>query len=417
MRPGALAGVLAGLTLALAGCQEDAPPQVEYRPPIVTVSRPIEREVTEYAEFTGRIEAVETVEVRPRVGGYLERIFFTDGQDVKEGDLLFLIDPRTYQAELDRARAQLAQAQATERQQRVELERVKQLSQRNAAAPIELDRAIATHEGAVANVAAAQAQVEAAKLNMEFTRVTAPISGRISRNYVDVGNLVQGGMGTATLLTTIVSHDPVYVYFDVDEQTVLQIRKAIQEGRMKSYREGEMPVFIGLMSDQGFPLRGRVDFVENQINPATGTLRVRAILPNPDQVISPGMFARVRLNLGPPHPAILVADRAIASDQGQKYVLTVNAENKVVYQRVETGRSENGLRIIKSGLDANTWVITNGLQRVRPGVVVQPEPADMLSFVPAPQSLPAGPAPATATTPTTMPTTVPASTRPDGARP
>ncbi len=376
----------------LSGCARKTPAAVPPPPPVVTVAQPVVREVTDYDEFPGRVEALKSVDIRARVGGYLDRIFFQPGADVKEGDVLFQIDPRPFQANLDQAKAQLAQAQAALREREIEASRLTELLKTQAASPIETDRALAQRDAARAAVQAAQAAVEQAQLDLDYSTVKAPVSGRVSRNYVDVGNLVIGGQGQPTLLTRIVTLDPIYAYFNVDEQTVLRVRSSILQGEMKNYQETTIPVYLGLASDEGFPMKGRIDFVENRLDPETGTLTVRAIFDNKGtgivRMLSPGMFARIRLQIGVPYTAVLVPERALGSDQGQRYLLVVDEKNVVEHRSVKMGSLHDGLRVIEKGLSPHEWVITHGLQRVRPGLVVEPRRTSSLDTQPA-QTAPA----------------------------
>lgn len=369
-------GMILGLLLASnPACRRSttAPPQT--RPTIVTVSQPVQQDVTDFVDFTARTEAIESVDVRPRVSGYLDKILFTSGSDIKKGDLLFEIDRRPYKAALDLALANLKVAEVTLHQAGIEFARLDDLLKAESATQLEWDRQASLKAASEAQVAAAQASVEEAQLNYDWTLVHAPISGRISRNYVDAGNLVQSG----TLLTSIVNSNPIYAYMDVDERTMLTYQKAVREGKLKSARAGEnhVPVFMGLALDKGFPHTGRIDFAENKVDPNTGTVRVRAEFPNPDSIIAPGLFARVRLPLGEPAPALLVSERAIGVDQGQRFLFVVNAKNVVEYRTIEVGPLNDGLRVIANGIKADEWVIVNGLQRVRPGVTVDPQKIDM----------------------------------------
>lgn len=363
-------------------------------PPMVTVSHPIMREVVDYDDFTGRVQAIESVDVRARVGGYLEKIFFTPGDMVEKDQVLFQIDPKPSQATLDQARAQLAQAQAALKERQIEVSRLEQLLKTQSASPIESERATAQRDAAKAMVQAAAATVEQAQLNLDYTRVTAPIAGQISRNYVDVGNLIMA-QGQSSMMTMIVAMDPIYAYFDVDEQTVLRIRERIRQGQMKSYKDAKIPVWLGLSTEEGYPHVGRIDFVENRLNPETGTLNVRAVYDNRDGMLSPGLFARIRLQVGAPYQALMVPERALGSDQGLRYVLVVDDKNVVEFRPVKVGRLHEGLRVITQGLSETERIITNGLLRVRPGVTVTPQEQpipEAASTASHPASAPGGPA-------------------------
>jgi len=293
---------------------------------------------------------------------------------VKKGDLLFQIDPRTFQAVLDQAKGQVAQWEATLARAEADVARNERLLPKGAASQRDLDTAVADQGQARAAIQSARAAVARAALDLEFTKVTAPISGRISRYLITEGNLV---IADTTLLTTIVSVDPMYAYFDVDEHTVLRVRQLIREGKAQSVRDGEVRVLLGLANEKGYPHQGTINFVDNQVNPQTGTLRLRGVFPNDDLTLSPGFFARVRVFSGRPHPALLVTDRAIDTDQGQKILYVVNDKNEVVSRPISMGALHDGLRVIEEGLKPGERVIVNGLLQVRPGITVEPKLVDM----------------------------------------
>jgi RND family efflux transporter MFP subunit len=342
------------------------------------VSYPVAQDVTDYANFTGRTAAVDSVEVRARVWGYLDKVNFKEGALVKKDDTLFEIDPRVYQADLARAEGTVAQYEARVRRLERDYQRVKNLWARRAVGQEEYDRYEGDYREAAASLDVARANRDLAALNLVYTKVKAPVSGRVSRYVVTVGNLIQSGdQNGGTLLTTLVSVDPMYVYFDVDERTVLRVRQLIREGKARSARETEWPVALGLATEEGFPHQGTINFVDNQVNPKTGTLRVRGVFPNQDEALSPGLFARVRVPIGPAHPALLVAVRALDTDQGQKVLYVVNDKNEVVSRPVRLGALHDGLREITAGLNPGERVIVNGLQHIRPGVTVTPRPVDM----------------------------------------
>jgi RND family efflux transporter MFP subunit len=373
----------AGLGLAgmmLAGCGDATPALAPSEPPVVTVSQPLEKEITDYDQYTGRLEAAETVEVRARVRGELKKIHFKDGTLVKAGDPLFDLDPRTYKAALDAAVAKKDIAEAQLKLADTELDRNRALLARDAAAARDVEAWLAKKGVATGEVEAAKAEIDRTKLDVEFTQIKAPIAGKISRAQVTTGNLINAGGGD-TLLTTIVSVDPIYVYFDVDERS-LQLyreRRAKELGK-KSKEVPAIPVFLGLITDgDRFPREGVIDFAENKLNPATGTIRVRGVFANKDGQLTPGQFARIRLPVGEKYKGLLVIDSAIGIDQGQKYLLIVNKENKAEYRPVTPGRSEGGLTIFPpgAGLNPGEWVIVNGVQRVRPGIEVKPERVPM----------------------------------------
>ncbi|MDB5310085.1 MAG: family efflux transporter, subunit [Gemmataceae bacterium] len=377
----ALAGrlLVIGLGLVAAGCaRPPVPPATS--PTVVTVSHPVERTVTDHADFTGRTAAVESVEVRARGFGYLEKINFKEGALVEKGDVLFEIDPRTYQTALAQAEGNLASMQARLRRLDADLTRVREASSRGAGSQQDFDKVMGDRGEAEASLGALRAAVEQARLDLHFTKVIAPVSGRVSRALVTVGNLISSGQTGGTVLTTIVSVNPVYAYFDVDELTLLKARAArasAQSGNGPAATTSERPVFMALATEDGFPRRGTLDFVDNQLNPKTGTLRVRAVFANPDGSLTPGLFVRVRIPVGDPHPALLVTDRAVETNQGQKLVYVVDEKNEVVSRPVRLGASHDGLRAVEAGLKPGERVIVNGLQRVRPGVVVDPKPVGM----------------------------------------
>ncbi len=362
--------------MLLAACkgQQAAPPP----PPKVTVSKPLEREVLEWDEYTGRLEAVDSVDVRARVSGYLQSIHFTDGQIVKEGDLLFVIDPRPYQASLDRADAELKLAQARLSLAKNALARAKNLLSARAISEEEADTRASDEKVAAATVQQAEAAINAAKLDVEFTQVRAPISGLISRKYVTEGNLINGGTG-GTLLTTIVSLNPIYCYFDADEQSFLKYNRMGLEGLRPDTRTEESPAYLELADETGYPHKGYVDFLDNRVDMQTGTIRGRGVFENPGDILTPGLFARLKIVGSAPYEAILLPDEAVGSDQSQKYVLVVNPETKVVeYKQVQLGPIINGFRVIRSGVKPGDLVIVKGMQRVMPGAVVDPVEEDLV---------------------------------------
>jgi RND family efflux transporter MFP subunit len=362
----------------LAGCAKAPSESPAPAPTSVAVSSPVERYVTDYADFTGRVAAVDSVEVRAHVWGYLDKVNFKEGALVRKGDVLFELDPRPYQAMLDQAKAKVAQDEAQLTYDEAEYQRNLRLVGTGSVSRSDLDKSSAARGVDIANVAADKAAVVSRKLDLEYTKVLAPVSGRVSRYVVTVGNLIQSGdQNGGTLLTTIVSVDPMYAYFDVDEHTVLRVRRLIREGKAKFAHDGELPVRLGLANEDGYPHQGTINFVDNQVNPKTGTLRVRGVFPNADEALSPGYFARVRVPIGFPHQAVLVSDRALDTDQGQKVVYVVDKDNKVVSRPVRLGALHDGLRVITDGVKPSEWVIVKGLQQVRPGSTVEPELIDM----------------------------------------
>jgi RND family efflux transporter MFP subunit len=366
------------LAAALGGCEQPATAPSE--PPVVSVSLPVRREVTDYRQFTGRTQAPETVEVRARVTGYLEKMPFKEGEEVKKGDLLFEIDPRPYKAEWDRLEAQVKLAEARYRLAGADYARAQKASRGSSGAVSrqELETYRSKEIEARESVGAAKANAEGAKLNLNFCTIKSPLSGKVSRYNYTIGNLVNADQ---TVLTNIVSQDPMYAYFDVDERTMLLVQDLIREGKVKASRETEYPVAIGLANEKGFPHQGLINFVDNQVNAGTGTLRVRGVFANPAvndlRTLSPGLFVRVRLPIGNPHPALLVADQAVGTDQGQKILYVVNAKNEVVSRPVTLGAVHDGLREVLAGLSPNERVIVDGLQRVRPGLTVEPRVVPM----------------------------------------
>jgi RND family efflux transporter MFP subunit len=358
--------------LALYGCgksgSQAAPP-----PPQVSVASVLEKRVKDWDEFTGRLQAVETVEIRPRVSGYIDKVAFAEGSQVKRGTLLFVIDPRPYQAEYDRAAADVKRFKTALDLGRIELVRVQRLKESGAVSEEELDTRKSTVAQAEANVAGSQAALESASLNLNFTRVTSPIDGRVSRAEVTRGNLVTGGSNGGTLLSSVVSMDPIYLYFDADEQSYLRYMQMARSGERPSSREAGNPVQVGLADEEGFPHAGTMDFVDNQLNPQTGTIRARAVLQNKEGQFTPGLFARVQLLGSGEYSAILIEDRAVNTDQSQKYVLLLGANNLIEYRKVKLGRVIDGLRVVREGLKSGDVIVVNGAQRVHPGVTVTPQ--------------------------------------------
>jgi multidrug efflux system membrane fusion protein len=337
--------------------------------------------VTDYVDYTGRTDAVESVGIRARVTGYIDRIPFKEGAEVKKDDILFEIDPRPYKAQLDQAQGQVELNQASLKLAEITYERDKPLAAKAAVTQQQLDQDKAAVDEAKARIKAAQAAVEVYKLNLEFCTVKSPISGMVSRYYYTPGNLV---IQDQTLLTTVVSLDPMYAYFDMDEPTLLRVKRAINEGRIKVPREGsDIPVLMGLQGEDGYSHHGSFSFINNVINPSTGTIAVRGVFPNPRpehgaRLLVPGMFVRIRLPIGQPHRALLVIDRAVGFDQGLKFAYVVNQEKKIEYRRVTTGPlQDDGLRVIEDGLRSGDWVVTGGLQQVRPRMEVSPDEMPM----------------------------------------
>lgn len=386
--------LLMGLSLALvlvAGCApqaaSSAPGAPKVKPPEVFVALPSEEIVTETEEFTGRTLSVEMVDMRSRVTGYLNKVYFKDGGEVKKGDLLVEVDPRSYQAEVDKAKAATAQSRARADRLSNQLIRARKLIEKKTISQEDFDLAESDHKEALAALDAAMASEQAAELDLSFTKITSPLDGQISRRLVDEGNLVKAD---DTSLAIIVSLDPIYAYFDVDERTMLRIRRLIQQGKIKSAREQETTVRIGLADEEGFPLEGTINFIDNQVDATTGTLRLRAKVENASRFLSPGMFVRVQVPIGAPHPAVLVREEALGADQGQRFVYVVNDKDEIAYRRVTVGMSLGNRRVIESGLELTERVVVTGLQRVRPGIKVAPKPFEL------PSDAAAEPAPAKA---------------------
>jgi RND family efflux transporter MFP subunit len=345
-------------------------------PPAVTVAKPLVKELREWSDFTGQFEARESVEVRPRVSGYLESVNFKDGQLVKKGDLLFVIEPRPYEIALETAKTQVAQAEAQLQLADAQLARTAQLRKNDYATQETYDERAAQVNIAKATRDAASAAVDQAQLNLDYTRVTAPVSGRVGRHEVSVGNLIVGGTGETTLLTTIVSLDPIWLTFNVSEGDGMTYKRLQQKGEVQSARDLGNPVAVqGQLTDEkDWPLKGDIDFVDNQYARSSGTIRVRASFPNPDLFITPGQFGRVRVPMSPLRPTLLVPDAAVVTDQSVKMLFTVAPDGTVVPKPVELGSvTEGNLRIVRSGITKDDTIIISGLLRARPGQKVTPE--------------------------------------------
>jgi multidrug efflux system membrane fusion protein len=345
-------------------------------PPTVSIVQPVAREVVEWDDYIGRLESPATVEVRARVSGYLEKVHFKEGKEVKKGDVLVTIDPRPYQAELDRAEAEFDRAQSQAELANSEAERAKRLILTKAISEEDFDTKTRTYASALAAARSAKAALAAAKLNLEFTEIRSPIDGRISRALVTEGNLISGGVSGAgaTLLTTVVSLDPLYLYSDADERAILKYLKLRREGKRVSARDVEIPAEMALADETDFPHKGYIDFVDNRIDPNTGTLRARGVFSNADHSLSPGFFGRIRIPGSGKYPALLIPDRALGSDQSVKFVYVVNAEKKIEFRPVTLGPMVDGLRVVKEGLKPGEQIVVEGLLRVRPGAVVEAKP-------------------------------------------
>lgn len=381
--PASIRPILATLLVAAAGCakQSDpaaspaggAPPAME-----ISVATVPERDITEWDEYTGRLEAVETVEIRPQVGGILQQVNFEEGRDVRKGDVLFVIDPRPYQAEFDRAEAQVEQARTAATLAEADLARAGKLVATRAISQEEYDSRTAARVSALAAVKAAEAAVEVTRLNLSYTRVISPIDGRVGRAEVTLGNLVTGGQtGQATRLTTVVSLSPMYVYFEAAEQNYLKYMDLARSGQRPLSREHANPVHMAVGNETEFKHQGYMDFVDNRVDAATGTLLGRAVFPNPDRFLVPGMFVRVRLIGTSKYKGALINDRAIMTDQDRRFVLVVGEGDRLEYRAITTGPMIDGLRVVREGLKPGERIIVNGLQRVRPGMVVKPRMVPM----------------------------------------
>ena len=374
-----LSAVALPAALLLISCSppKPAPPPVTK----VTVSQPRLTTVTNWDEYPGHIEAVEMVELRPRVSGYIESIHFEDGSEVKAGDLLFVIDPKPYQAELDRAQAERRQAETRLDLAKNDLQRADGLRGSKAISEEEYDSRSKAVREAEATLAAARAAETVARLNLDYTRITAPIAGKIGRRLVTAGNLVQlqGSSGAGTPLATIVSLDPIYCYFDVEEGAFLKYRTNAQHGGVAEVNTEGLACELGLVNEDGFAHRGRLDFFDNQVNPQTGTIRLRAVFSNPDRTLVPGMFANLRILAGAPEQALVVPDVAVLSDQGYKYIYVVDAESKVQPRSIDIGRAHGPSREVKKGLTAEDRVVVNGLVMLRPGGKVEVQTNDSVA--------------------------------------
>lgn len=408
---------------SIAGCSRKSspggpssgPPSEDVERPIVLVATPVKREVVEWAEFTGRLQAVDFVEIRSRVSGYLKSVEFQEGQLIEAGDLLFVVDPRPFEAALETCKANLEEAKARAEQAEAQLatavadkltaesnleftnsefDRQKTLLQRNAGSQSEFDRtrneyttakaqvqgadaAIASSRAAIttakATIVTAQAAVNEAQLNLDYTRITAPVAGRTSRRNVTEGNLISGGNDQSVVLTTIVSLDPIYMLFDASEQQVLRFQRLILQGARESARDVTYPAYMRLEDEIGFPHVGKLDFIDNRFDPDTATMTARAIFENGDGILTPGMFGKLRIAEKPASDSLLVPDAAVGTDQSDQFVYVVDANGTVTMRHIETGSMAFGLRIVRKGLKGDDQIIVGGIQRIRPGVQVTAE--------------------------------------------
>ena len=356
-----LAAIGVFLLYSNAGHSRAKPAAAQPALPEVQVAEVIHRPLREWQEFSGRLQAPNTVELRPRVSGYIDRVAFTDGARVKKGQLLFQIDPRPFQAEVERLVAERTRSVSDLELAKANRARAERLISAHAISREEYERQVAAEASAQGALGSIDASLQEARLNREFTEVRAPIDGHVSRAIITAGNLVT----SASLLTTLVSDDPVYVYFDTDEQTYLRYAKAKQTQAHAS--SGVSDIYIGLVDEDGYPHPAQLDFIDNQVDATTGTIRARAALANPDGRYTPGLFARVRLVGGEDHDSVLIEDRAVGTDLSKKFVLTLTKDNHIEYRLVELGPEINGLRVVTQGLAPNELIVVNGLQHVRPG--------------------------------------------------
>ena len=381
-----LTGLLAAglaFTLLLAGCESNT--YVEPPAPKVSVATPLIQDVTDYLEFTGTLDASEQAEARARVSGVLQSMHFIPGTQVTEGDLLFMIDPAEYEADLQAAKAELAGAKSNYDRAKIEYGRAQTLYKKKAGAEADVVKWRVEKELASADILRAEAKVARAELNLSYTQVTAPLTGRVGRDQVDIGNLV--GEGEATVLTEVTRYDPIYVYFNLNERDLLRVMKIYKEAVKArgldpatiSDQELEIPLYLGLANEEDYPHEGLYDFSESGVDPETGTLQLRGIFENPGAApgLLPGLFSRIRMPLGKRPDMPLVSERAVANDQGGTYLLVVNSENIVERRSVKTGQRRDGLIVVEDGLQKNDRVVVNGIQRARPGRKVAPESVDM----------------------------------------
>ncbi|EML4686314.1 efflux RND transporter periplasmic adaptor subunit [Citrobacter amalonaticus] len=366
--PSALGAML--LSMLLVGCDNSVAQNAAPPAPAVSAADVVVKSISQWDSFNGRIEAVESVQLRPRVSGYIDKVNYTDGQEVKKGEVLFTIDDRTYRAALEQAQANLARAKTQASLARSEANRTDKLVNTNVVSREEWEQRRSAATQAQADIRAAQAAVDAAQLNLDFTKVTAPIDGRASRALITSGNLVTAG-DSASVLTTVVSQKTVYVYLDVDESTYLHYQNLARSGQGVSSHHTALPVEIGLTGEEGYPHQGKVDFLDNQLTPSTGTIRMRALLDNAQRQFTPGLFARVRLPGSAEFKATLIDDKAVLTDQDRKYVYIVDKEGKAQRRDITPGRLAAGLRIVQQGLNPGDRVIVEGLQKVfMPGMPV-----------------------------------------------
>ncbi len=371
-----LATVAASVLMACQPQREEQAGTSQPPAPQITVAQVISERVTEWDEFTGRLQAPQTVELRPRVSGYVEQVVFEEGALVKAGDILFLIDAKPLEAQVSRLKADLVDAESQALLAQRQLVRGKKLIKKNAISHEELDNRAASQQQANARVQSRKAALEQAQLDLEYTKVKAPISGRVSSALITKGNYVTAGQ---SLLTTLVSTDTIYAYFDADEQTFLKYKRLAREGSRLDSQDNNSPVMMGLADDQDFPYTGHIDFMDNQVNQQTGTIRGRAVFENTDGRFTPGLFARIKVAGSASYQGVLIDDKAVGTDLNTKFVLVLDSESKVQYRPVTLGKKHNGLRLVNDGLLPGDTIVVRGLQRVRPGAGVNPTMAAMAS--------------------------------------
>ena len=398
MREGGFSGLRAGcvwlaasMALLLAGCDQGQPQASSTAAPpapVVSVSKPAQRSIVEWDEYTGRFDAVQTVEMRARISGYLNEVRFKDGQLVKQGDLLFAIDPRPFERALEQAKAELFAATTKVENANLDVARGQPLIERKIISDKTFDDRMSLLRDAQAVVKVSEAKVKSAELDLSFATITSPIAGRISRTLVTAGNWISAGsVSGATLLTTIVSQDPIYIYFDVSENNYIKYKRLAERGESAGAADIGAPVEVALPDESGYPHKGKLDFLDNRLDQGTGTLRARAVIPNKAGLFSPGLFARVRVTGTQRYATLLVPDEAIGTDQTNKYVYIVGADGTVARRNVTLGPLVSGLRVVREGIAGGDWVITRGLQRARPGIkVTMKEVAISLSETPGAKS-------------------------------
>ncbi|MFH1113311.1 MAG: efflux RND transporter periplasmic adaptor subunit [Pseudomonadota bacterium] len=363
--------VLAVMALCLTSACGSKPAKKTQQPPGVTVVQPLQEEITKNLEYTGQTSALETIDIRARVPGFLQEMHFQPRAKVRAGDLLFVIDPRQYEASVKEAKAKLAAQEASSKLAQTEVLIAQQLESKQAISGLQLDKRVAERDLSSANVELADAELDKAKLNLEWSRVTSPIDGRVSRNKVDIGNLV--GANEKTLLTTVVHDDPIYAYFNVSELDLLPIMRRFSEEKAdrSSKEKARTPLFLGLADETGYPHKGHLDFTETTVDASTGTIQVRGIFPNPDGLLMAGMFVRIRVPVDK-QAALLVPDIAVQFDQGGTYVLVIDGDNVVHIKRIKTGEKVGEMRVVEKGITAGDRVITTGVLRAKPGTKVNP---------------------------------------------